>query len=492
VIRTLLILLAGLNLVVLTYFLLLNTFYLLTTIFAFRALRNYNRRLKTLDVDDLIATAGAPPITLIAPAFNEEPTCVESARSLLALRYPEYEVIVVNDGSRDGTLARLTEAFDLTRAARLPTASLPTAAVRGVYRSGIHPNLWVIDKENGGKADALNAGLNYCRSPVFCGMDADSLLEPEALIRVIRPFLEDGTTVAAGGIIRIVNGCEVRFGQVIRVRLPDNLLARIQVLEYLRAFLTGRMGWSAMRAMLIISGAFGLFRRSVVVDAGGFATDTVGEDMELVVRLHSYCIQHGVPYRIPFVPDPVAWTECPESLRALGRQRDRWQRGLAQTLTRHRHMLLRARYGKVGLVAFPYFFFLEMFGPAIELGGYLAFALSGALGLVDWRVVLAFLTLAFIFGVMLSVASVTLEEMTFRRYENSVDLVRLFLLAIVENIGYRQLSMYWRVKGLVSAARGQQGWGVMQRKGFMTRSQRAAPLILLAGVGSEVVRALHL
>jgi cellulose synthase/poly-beta-1,6-N-acetylglucosamine synthase-like glycosyltransferase len=470
----LLIVLAGLNLVVLAYFVLLNAFYLLTTIFAFRSLRNYNRRLKTLDVDDMIATAGAPPITLIAPAFNEEATCVEAARSLLAQRYPEYDVVVVNDGSRDRTLARLIEAFDMTPAARLPTASLPTAPVRGVYRSRRHPNLWVLDKENGGKADALNAGLNYCRSPVFCGMDADSLLEPEALIRVIRPFLEDGTTVAADGIIRIVNGCEVRFGQVTRVRLPENLLARIQVLEYLRAFLTGRMGWSALRAMLIISGAFGLFRRSVVVDAGGFSTDTVGEDMELVVRLHSHCIQNGIPYRIPFVPDPVAWTECPESVRVLGRQRDRWQRGLAQALTRHRHMLFHARYGKVGLVAFPYFFFLEMLGPAIELGGYAAFAGSAALGLLDWRVVVAFLSLAFLFGMMLSVASVTLEELTFRRYESTIDLVRLFLLAILENFGYRQLSTYWRVKGLVSAARGLRGWGTMQRKGFSTPGGRAA------------------
>jgi cellulose synthase/poly-beta-1,6-N-acetylglucosamine synthase-like glycosyltransferase len=271
-----------------------------------------------------------------------------------------------------------------------------------------------------------------------------------------------------------VNGCEVRFGQVTRVRLPENLLARIQVLEYLRAFLTGRMGWSALRAMLIISGAFGLFRRSVVVAAGGFSTDTVGEDMELVVRLHRHCIRNGIPYRIPFVPDPVAWTECPESTRVLGRQRDRWQRGLAQTLTRHRGMLFHPRYGKVGMVAFPYFFFLEMLGPLIELGGYGVFAISAAMGLLDWRVVIAFLTLAFVFGMMLSVASVTLEELTFRRYENTLDLVRLFLLAIVENFGYRQLSTLWRVRGLVSAVRGQQGWGTMQRKGFGTQSSRAA------------------
>ena len=473
--RALLIVLSLFNIVVLAYFVLLNSFYLITTILAFRALRNYQRRLKTLDVDEMIATAGAPPITLIAPAFNEEASCVESARSLLALRYPEYDVVVVNDGSRDGTVAALIGAYDMVPAARLPTAAIPTARVRGVYRSTRHPSLWLIDKENGGKADALNAGLNHCRTPVFCAMDADSLLEPDALIRVIRPFLEDRSTVAAGGIIRIVNGCEVRFGMVTDVRLPDNLLARIQVLEYLRAFLTGRMGWSALRAMLIISGAFGLFRRSVVVDAGGFATDTVGEDMELVVRLHKHCLDKGIVYRIPFVPDPVAWTECPESLRVLARQRDRWQRGLAQVLTRHWRMLLQPRYGKVGLVAYPYFYFLEMIGPAIELMGYLGFAASAALGLLDGRVVVAFLTLAFLFGMMLSVASVTLEELTFRRYQRTGDLVRLFLLAFFENFGYRQLSTLWRVRGLISWARGSHSWGTMQRKGFASEAALSGP-----------------
>ncbi|MEQ8331157.1 MAG: glycosyltransferase [Longimicrobiales bacterium] len=455
-----------LNWVVLIYFVLLNGVYLSTSLFAFGALRRYANRMKSLDLDTLIASAGAPPITLVAPAFNEEPTCVESVRSLLSLEYPEYEIIVVNDGSNDETLARLTEAFNLYPAARLPMASLPAQPVRQLLRSRRYRNLWVVDKENGGKADALNAGINFCRTPLFCAMDADSLLEPDALIRVVRPFLEDARTVAAGGILRIANGCVIKQGRVVDVRLPKSLLARFQVLEYLRAFLSGRMGWDALDATLVISGAFGVFHRQTVVDAGGYASDTVGEDMELVVRIHRHCREKEIPYRIHFVPDPVAWTECPESMRVLGRQRDRWQRGLFQSLTRHRVMLLNRRYGRAGLLAFPYFYFLEMWGPVIEAAGYVAFAAAIIAGRADPLFVAAFLMVAVVLGVSLSISAVALEELSFRRYPRASDLIRLFILGVAENFGYRQASTFWRLKGTISALRGVEGWGAMTRTGF--------------------------
>ncbi|HSG46269.1 MAG TPA: glycosyltransferase family 2 protein, partial [Longimicrobiales bacterium] len=277
--------------------------------------------------------------------------------------------------------------------------------------------------------------------------------------------------VAAGGILRIANGCVVKQGQVVDVRLPRNLWAQFQVLEYLRAFLSGRMGWAALDATLVISGAFGIFRRSVVVEAGGYATDTVGEDMELVVRLHRHCAEAGVPYRIHFVPDPVAWTECPESLSILGRQRDRWQRGLFQSLTRHRVMLFNRRYGKAGLLAFPYFFFLEMCGPVIEGLGYVSFAVTVLSGRADPLYIQAFLGVAVALGMALSVAAVGLEELSFRRYPRTSDLIRLFALAVLENFGYRQLSAWWRLKGTWSAIRKVEGWGGMQRKGFGTAGE---------------------
>jgi cellulose synthase/poly-beta-1,6-N-acetylglucosamine synthase-like glycosyltransferase len=458
------------NLIILAYFFALNSVYLITTVISTRFLMRYVKRLRTVDVEQLIVSGATPPITLVAPAYNEEANCVEATRSLLTIRYPNYEILVVNDGSPDQTLQLLIAAFDMTPAARLPSAKLETARIREVYRSRQYPNLWLLDKENGGKADAINAGLEYCRTPLFCVIDADSLLERDALIRVTRPFLEDARTVAVGGIVRIVNGSTVRHGVVEKVRLPHNLLARLQVLEYLRSFLSGRVAWSELNAGLIISGAFGLFRRSIVVDAGGFATDTVGEDMEIVVRIHRYCREHDIPYRIGFVPDPVAWTECPETIRGMSRQRDRWQRGLIESLSRHRRMLLNPKYGNVGLVAYPYFVFLEMLGPVIEMSGYIAFLVTLIAGRASLPYVVAFLSLAILFGIALSAAAVALEELSLKGYPRNSDLARLIWLSVVENIGYRQLNSFWRMQGVISAVRRVTRWGQAQRKGFQTSS----------------------
>ena len=454
------------NGLVFAYFILLSLSHLGTSFLAFHALRRYSQRLKSVDLQDLLATAGAPPITLVVPAFNEEATCVEAVRSLLTLNYPEYEIIVVNDGSTDRTRDRLVRAFEMAPAPRLHVVDFGTAQVRGTFRSRWHPNLWLVDKDNGGKADALNSGLSFCQTPLFCAMDADTLLERDALLRIVRPFLEDQRTVAAGGLIRVVNGCSVESGLVTDIRLPRSWLARFQVLEYLRAFLAGRMGWHAIGATLVISGAFGVFRRSVTVDLGGFRTDVVGEDMELVVRMHRRLRELRIPYRISFVPDPVAWTEVPETFSGLGRQRDRWQRGMSESLMIHRRMILNPRYGRVGLLAVPHFFFLEMLGPLVELAGYIAFGLTLALGWANGPYVLGFLMVAIVLGIVLSVATVALEEVTFRRYPRFSDLARLFSLGVLENLGYRQLITFWRVRGILRLLRGDKAWGEMTRKGF--------------------------
>ncbi|MGD8726291.1 MAG: glycosyltransferase [Gemmatimonadales bacterium] len=463
--------LVGFNAVILVYFVVLNTVYLLTSLIAFRDIRRYVRRLKSLELGDLLSSEGVPPVTIVAPAYNEEMTCVDSVRSLLTLEYPQYEILVVNDGSTDRTLERLTEAYALAPAARLPTADIATAPVEKVYQSKQYPNLWVVDKENGGKADALNAGLNLCVTPLFCAVDADSLLERDALTRIVRPFLEDARTIATGGVVRIANGCRVEGGVVTEVGFPKNIWARFQVLEYLRSFLAGRMGWAVLDATLIISGAFGVFRRSIVVEAGGYATDrtsgsTVGEDMELVVRLHRHCREHGIPYKIGFIPDPVAWTECPETIRTLARQRDRWQRGMAESLMRHNTMLLNPRYGRVGMIAYPYFLFLETFGVGVEIAGYLAFVAMVIMGLAAPLYVAGFFMAAFAFGMVLSIAAVGLEELSFHRYPRISHLGLLFALAAAENVGYRQLISFWRLHGMISALRGVRTWGEQERRGF--------------------------
>ncbi len=454
------------------YFIVLNLVYFVTSILAFSRLKEFSSTLDAYPDSLLLSSGFLPPITIIAPAYGEEATCVESAHSLLALEYPEYEVLVINDGSKDATLARMQEAFDLTPASRMISSDFPTASVRGIYQSRRAPNLWVIDKENGGKADSLNAGINYTLTPLFCAVDADSLLEKSALTRIVRPFIENTDTVAVGGIIRIINGSTVQDGMVSNIAMPVNLLAQFQVLEYFRAFLAGRMGWEAFNATFIISGAFGLFHRQTVVDAGGYSTkrtgfETVGEDIELVVRLHRFCREQERPYRISYVPDPVAWTECPESLKILQRQRSRWQRGLLESTTRHMRMLFNPRYGRIGMLAFPYYFILEGLGPILEFAGFVAFfwlLFTGGPG--SFLLTLCFFLAAFVLGMALSFFAISLEEISFKRYPRFSDMAQLFLLSVLECFGYRQLNAWWRIHGVYTFLRGKKEWGKMDRKGF--------------------------
>ena len=409
----------------------------------------------------------APPIALLAPAYNEAMTIAESVRSLLSLHYPSFEVIVVNDGSRDETLQVLIDTFELRPIQRHYELAIEHAPIRGVYGATHQPRLIVVDKENGGKADALNAGINVSRAPIFCSMDADSLLEPDALLRAVRPFVEDPErTVAVRGTVRIANGCSISHGRVTEVRPPRNLLALLQTVEYLRAFLMARLAWSRINALTIISGAFGLFRRARVIEAGGYTRGTVGEDMELVVKLHRLMRDKGLPYRIGFVPEPVCWTEAPEDLRVLGRQRARWHRGALETFERHSDVLVKPRYGRLALVGFGYILLVDVMGPIVELLGYLLIPMLWVTGVLSTDYLLAFLAVSFTFGVVISVGALALEESELRRFPRARDLVLLTSVAVLENFGYRQLNNLWRLRGVWQYLRRSQSWGTMTRKGF--------------------------
>lgn len=464
-------LLVAFNHAVFAYFLLLHGSYgvlLLRSFFAVRAhLREWSAQ---GEVDArLMASDLVLPISIIAPAYNEERTVVESVRALLALEYPAFEVILVNDGSKDATLARLLEAFDMYEIFQAVKQDLRSQEIRGVYVSRTHENLVVVDKVNGGKADALNAGINVATSPLVCAIDADTLVEPDALLRIVRPFLlEPERVVAAGGTIRIVNGCRVERGRIVGIGLARSPVAVFQVVEYLRAFLFGRISFNVLGGHLIISGAFGLFRKDALVKVGGYATDTVGEDMEIVTRLHRWHRERGIDYAVEFVPDPIGWTEAPESLQVLGRQRDRWQRGLLDTLVRHRRMLFNPRYGAVGMLTMPFFTFVEALSPLVELAGLAVFAGSLAVGAVDAAFAAMFLLVAFGLGVLLSVSSLLLEELSFHRYPRWRQVARLLAYAALENFGYRQLVAWWRVRGTINYLRGKKQWGRMERIGFGT------------------------
>jgi cellulose synthase/poly-beta-1,6-N-acetylglucosamine synthase-like glycosyltransferase len=410
-----------------------------------------------LDALPRSAAGYEPPVSIIVPAYNEQGAIVAAVRALLRLQYPEYEVIVVNDGSRDGTFAALREAFGLALFPEAYWRRLKVRAVHGIYRSARFANLRVVDKAHGGKADALNAGINASRYPLYCAVDADSLLRPDSLRRIVQPLLEDPATVAAGSAIRVANGCRIVDGFVDKVGLPASALALAQTVEYLRIFLFGRLGWAPLNAVLFVSGAFAVFRKEAVVAAGGYRSGTVGEDMEIAVWLHRLNRLVRRPYRIAFVPDPVCWTLVPDSRSGLRSQRIRWQRALAESLRMNLGLLLHPRAGAAGWLAFPFAVLTEWVGPLLEVLGYVLIAGGFALGLISGEAFSALLAVALGLGLAVSLGALLAEELSFRLYRRPGQLARLMAAALIENLGYRQMVALWRVSGLVRWLAGRRG-----------------------------------
>jgi cellulose synthase/poly-beta-1,6-N-acetylglucosamine synthase-like glycosyltransferase len=455
------------NRLVLGYYLVLNTTYLILFLLSLGAVLRFVRRTFFADYRQLMQSEMTWPISIVVAAHNEEKTIVETVRSLMMVNYGEFEIVVVNDDSGDGTLRRLIDAFELRRLDKVFQRSIPTEPVRGVWGSRGRPAITVVDKVRGGKSDALNAGINVCRYPLFCSIDADSIIEENSLLRVVKHFLEHPEeTIAAGGIVRVVNGCRVRDGRVVQIELPDRSLPIFQVVEYLRAFLSGRVGWSVLQSLLIISGAFGVYRRQEVIEVGGYSRETDTEDLDLVIRLHRHMRRKRRPYRVVFVPDPVCWTEVPETLAVLRRQRARWHRGLVQSLWDHRSIMFNPRYGSLGLLGFPHAFFFEMLGPFVEILGYVVVLASFAVGLLDVEFFLLFFAAAVVYGVFLSIAAVLLEEISFRRYPGWIDLSKLIVFAVLENFGFRQMLSLFKIKAFYDVVRRHRAWGRMQRTGF--------------------------
>lgn len=410
------------------------------------------------------------PVSIVVPAYNEQNTIRESVLALLSLHYPEFKIIVVNDGSSDDTVDTMIREFDMKPVHHVKDDEKIThQPIRQIYSSDKYPDLLFLDKENGKKADAINAGLTCVRTPLFCVIDADSLLESGALLKAVRPFLETSDNViAVGGTVGIVNGCTVKNGAVTKYGLPKKFLPRLQVVEYIRAFLMARLAASRKGTLAIISGAFGIFRRDIAVAIGGYDTTTVGEDMEMVLRMHRYMLERDIPYSVRYVPEPVCWTEAPESLKFLSNQRIRWQRGALECLARHKNMLFNRKYGRLGMVTLPTFLLVDLISPVMEIIGYCLIILLILFGWLDAQYLIALLVL-FSFGVLITVLSLMIEQDEIEQFTNPWDLINVLLTACVENLGYRQICSFWRMRGLFQHFRGKKAtWGSMERVGFKT------------------------
>lgn len=456
---------------ILLYFFIVNGIYTLLTFVAFFMVRNQHRRSYIDDYPHIFDSKLAPGVSILVPAHDEEMTIVESVRSFLLSNYPRFEVIVIDDGSQDETLPRLIEAFGLRpnqRALdRVLRQAIPTQPVESVWVSPTYPELLVISKQNGGKADALNVGINACQYPYFFSLDADIILEEDAILRVVTPIMRDpDRVVAAGGMVRVVNGCEVRSGRVVRPGLSKKTLPVLQVIEYIRAFAAGRAGLSALDSLMIISGAFGVFNTSIALRVGGYAVDTVGEDMELLVRMRRQLFKDKYRHRVIYQAYPVAWTEVPEKLGGLSRQRRRWHRGLCEVMWRNRGMILNPRYKVVGMFAMPFFLFVELLGPLMEVAGYVYLVWLLFTTGIDTQFGVLFLLLAVLWGVFLSFSAIVFEDVNFNWYRLWRSLGKLLPHALLENLGYRQLTAWWRVRGFFEFLLGKRGWGRQERRGF--------------------------
>lgn len=449
--------------------------YLMLGTYSAISLNKYFKKNSFVNYNQLVLSPLSPQISIIAPAYNEGKTIVDNVRTLLSLYYNQFEVIIVNDGSTDDSLQKVIEAYSLVKVNYFFDYQMPCERIRSVYRSEnpSYSRLTVIDKLNGGKSDSLNAGINVCRSHLFVAIDTDSIIEHESLLMMVKPFLEEKEkkVIGTGGVIRIVNSCEVVRGHIKKVNLPKSFLPRLQVLEYTRAFLLGRMAWSQLDGLMLISGAMGMFDKDIVIKAGGYSTKTVGEDMELVLRMRRYMNERKNPYEVTYIPDPLCWTEAPNDIKTLGRQRSRWTRGLIQSLWAHKKMLFNPRYKVLGMMAFPYWILFEWLAPLLALAG---FVYTGYLiynNMMNWPFYLLLFAFVYSVALMLSTWSILYEEITFHKYRHKRDVLKLFFTAMLEPFFY-PFHTFFALKGNLDVVFNKKGWGKQNRKGFGSKGKK--------------------
>lgn len=445
----------------LTYFFIISMLYIVLIVLSSRRLRKF---INVANNDITIISNYTKPISIVVPAYNEQETIIDNIKSLLELDYPIFEIILVNDGSRDETLSRVISHFKLRKIDLEVNMQISCEEIKGVYGSFEIPNLVVVDKANGGKSDALNAGINVSRYPLFCGIDADCIIEKNALLRIVKPFLKYEETIAVGGIVRIANGCTFENGNLKKAKLPRKAIVVFQIVEYFRAFLSSRIGLERINALLIISGAFGVFKKSAVIRVGGYSK-TIGEDMELTLKLHEYYRRNKLQYKIDFTSDAVCWTQAPANLSSLRSQRVRWHRGLIDSLLKYKKMLFNPKYGVIGMMSMPYFILVEMLGPIIETLGYIILILSIVFGILSKFFIFVFL-MAYLYGLLFSLFAILLEQLSYKRYNNTIEIIKLICYSFFEQLSYRQLTVFWRVQAFFNFKKGSKNWGYIERTSF--------------------------
>jgi len=448
--------------------------YIVLSIISGKETIEYLKRNSFVNYKDILSSTMSPSITIIAPAFNESLNIIENVRSLLSNHYVNYNVVIVNDGSNDDSLEKLIKAYELEKVDYIINEKIKTQPLReGIFKSKnpAFERLMVVDKENGGKADAINMGLNISKSKYVACIDVDCLLLEDALQKMIKPFLEvtDAKVIATGGVIRIANSCVIRGGKLINVNFPKSLLVQSQILEYLRAFLLGRMAWSRLNGILVISGAFGVFDKEIAIAVGGYDTETVGEDMEIIVRMRRYMEEKGEKYKVSYIPDPLCWTEAPDNYKIFISQRNRWTRGTIETLKKHRKIGFNPKYGSFGLLSYPYWLIFERMAPIVETVGILYFIVLLILKEVRWEYALSFLVLAYLFSVLFSIIAIYSEELTFHQYKKKGTGYKLVLLSALEPFVLHPFILYAAVRGNIDYYfNKKKKWGEMQRKGLAT------------------------
>ncbi len=446
--------------------------YLILGLFSAIALRKYLRKNSYINYNTLVMSPLSPHVSIIVPAFNESHHIIDNLRTLLSIYYNNFEVIVVNDGSTDDTFDLIKENYELEKVNYYFDYRLPCERIRGVYKSKnpSYTRLLVIDKNNGGKADSLNAGVNISRNSLVVSIDADSMIEADSLLKMVKPFLEEKErkVIGTGGVIRIVNSCYIEKGFIREIRLPEKILPRLQVVEYTRAFLLGRMAWSQLDGLMLISGAMGMFDKETLIKSGGYSLSTVGEDMELVLRMRRFMAENKNRYEVTYIPDPLCWTEVPSDLRSLMKQRTRWTRGLAESLWSHKKIFMNNKYKNLGTLGYPYWLIFEWAAPLIAFAGFLYTIAMAFAGQVNLPFFILIFTFVYALAVCLSIWAVLLEEITFHKYRRKRDVLKLIAVSFIEPFIY-PVYTWFAVRGNIEFLRRKKSWGTAKREGFEKR-----------------------